>query len=51
MRKPYRCPKSIGCLAITLGTIILLGMLLPAGFWWFILAVGLIICGLWLLRL
>ncbi|MCR5664418.1 MAG: hypothetical protein K6G17_06005 [Oscillospiraceae bacterium] len=36
--------------AICLGTLILLGILLPGQFWWLLLAGGLIAFGVWLLR-
>ena len=35
----------LGCLMIGLGIIILLALVLPPGFWWFILAGALIVCG------
>ena len=50
MRRPYRRPRQFGCLAVAAGIIILLALLLPPGFWWVVLAVALILVGLWLLR-
>ena len=34
-----------GFLMIVIGVLILLAMLLPASFWWFIIGVALIACG------
>ena len=51
MRRPCRRPRPAGCVAVAAGVIILLGLLLPAGFWWVALGLGLIMFGLWLLRL
>ena len=31
-------------------SILILALILPAGFWWFALAAALIFCGVWLLR-
>ncbi|HIQ79190.1 MAG TPA: hypothetical protein IAB77_08020 [Candidatus Scatomorpha intestinavium] len=39
----------VGCLVILAGVLILFALILPTGFWWFALAVGLIGVGLWLL--
>lgn len=39
-----------GWLVILRGVVIILALILPAGFWWFALAVALIIGGIWLLR-
>lgn len=50
MRRRPRGLCILGAASIVLGTIILLAMLLPPGFWWFILAAGLIIAGICLLR-
>jgi hypothetical protein len=50
MRRPCRRPRILGCAAIIAGVMILLGMLLPAGFWWVALAIGLIALGIWLIR-
>ena len=51
MRRPCRRPRPFGCAAIAAGVLILLGLILPAGFWWVALAIGLIVFGIWLLRL
>ena len=32
------CGRAGGCIAIVLGVLILLGLILPAGFWWVICA-------------
>jgi hypothetical protein len=50
MRKKGKGNGTIGCLAVILGIIIILIMVLPAGFWWFALAGALIIGGLFFLR-
>lgn len=39
-----------GCLAIGLGVLILLGLLLPSGFWWIVSAAALICGGIAVLR-
>jgi hypothetical protein len=39
-----------GAAAIITGIMILLAMILPAGFWWFALAIALICLGIWLLK-
>ena len=39
----------VGCLVILAGVLILFALILPTGFWWFALAVGLIAVVLWLL--
>jgi len=43
-------PRPLGCAAILAGVAILLGMILPAGFWWVALAIALIALGIWLIR-
>ncbi len=57
MRKPCRKPRStngrprsIGCFSMLAGVFILLAMVLPVGFWWFMLAILLIATGIWLNR-
>lgn len=40
----------MGWLVILAGIVILLALILPAGFWWFVLGAALIIAGIWLLR-
>lgn len=44
-RRPF-----IGCLPMLAGVVIILALILPEGFWWFALAVGLICAGIWLYR-
>ena len=51
MRRPCRSPSPLGLAAICAGVLILLGLLLPAGFWWVALAMALILLGLWIIRL
>jgi len=52
MRKGRRC--GIGCIlgiaAISIGVLIIMAMLLPAGFWWFVIASGMIAVGIYLIR-
>lgn len=40
----------LGWFAVLAGVIIVLALVLPAGFWWFLLALVLIVVGVWLLR-
>jgi len=40
----------LGAALIVIGVLIILSMLLPSGFWWLVLGLGLIIFGLALLR-
>ncbi|MEE0205203.1 MAG: hypothetical protein UEE32_07645 [Oscillospiraceae bacterium] len=47
MRRRRNPRKGIGLIAITAGVVILLAMILPVGFWWFMLAVLLISVGIW----
>ena len=42
-RKKWNCA---GCAAVVLGGIILLSLILPAGFWWFAVGAALIVAGL-----
>ena len=39
-----------GCLAIAVGLIIILSLVLPSAFWWFVLAAALICFGVWYIR-
>lgn len=39
-----------GCAAIGLGVVILLALILPPGFWWFLGGAALIGFGLWYIR-
>ena len=48
-RRRRRGP-AVGWLVILAGIVILLALILPAGFWWFALGAALIIAGIWLLR-
>ena len=40
----------LGIALIVIGVLIILSMLLPSGFWWLILGLGLIVFGFMLLR-
>ena len=40
----------LGCAAIGAGIIIILSLVLPTDFWWFVLAIILISAGIWFLR-
>lgn len=42
--------KPLGAALIAIGSMIILSMIMPAGFWWFALGAALIAAGLWLLR-
>lgn len=52
MRKKGRnCgSKNLGCLIILLGVFVLLALILPSTFWWFILGAVLICAGVWVSR-
>lgn len=41
---------TVGKLAVAAGVLILLWMILPAGFWWFVFAVALIVLGIKIAR-
>ena len=47
-RRRIRCLLGIFCIVV--GILIILRMILPAGFWWFILGVALIAAGVWCVR-
>lgn len=47
MRKGRRKKDGIGKLLIIAGTLILLAMILPGQFWWFVLGITLISLGIW----
>lgn len=40
----------LGMICILVGLFIILGMILPKAFWWFLLGVALVAVGVWLLR-
>ena len=40
----------LGCTAIGLGAVILLALIVPSGFWWFLAGVMLIAGGIWYIR-
>lgn len=40
----------VGCAAIIAGVVIILALILPTDFWWFVLAAVLIFAGLWYIR-
>ena len=40
----------LGCCAIGLGAVILLALIVPAGFWWFLAGAALIAGGIWYMR-
>lgn len=48
MRRGRRC--FCAAVALTLGLVILMGVLLPGVFWWLLLSGALIAVGIWLLR-
>ena len=41
---------TVGCLVVLAGVLILLSLVLPSGFWWFVLAMVLIGVGIGILR-
>ena len=47
-RGPY--PFSFGCAMIALGIVILLALVLPSKFWWFLAGAGLVAIGVCLSR-
>lgn len=49
-RRCNRRKNGIGLIAILAGVVILMAMILPTSFWWFILAVLLISVGIWFNR-
>ena len=50
MRRRGRVGCIFGGALIVFGVLIILSMLLPSGFWWLILGLGLIVFGVMLLR-
>lgn len=46
MRRRGPFPGLLSITLILVGTVILLAMVLPSGFWWFILGLGLVFLGL-----
>ncbi|MEG0777637.1 MAG: hypothetical protein RR147_00730 [Oscillospiraceae bacterium] len=40
----------IGCFTVILGIFVLLALILPPGFWWFVLGAVLIWIGFWVIR-
>lgn len=45
MRRPRPFGSCIGLLMIAAGIVVLLAMVLPSGFWWFLVGLALIVCG------
>lgn len=50
MCRRRRNGNTLGCLVVLAGVLIILALVLPAGLWWFALAIALICGGIWLLR-
>lgn len=50
MSRRRRPTVMFGLICILAGGMIILGMILPKAFWWFLLGVALIAFGVWLLR-
>lgn len=50
MHKQRRIRCLLGIFCIVVGILIILSMILPAGFWWFALGVALIAAGIWCVR-
>jgi len=42
--------RAIGCCAVGTGAVIILSIVLPGEFWWFVLAGALIGVGIWFIR-
>lgn len=42
--------RRLGCLTVLVGIFVLLALVLPPGFWWFVLGVVLIYVGFWIIR-
>ncbi len=42
--------STLGCIAIVVGLLIILALVLPTEFWWFIFAAALIALGIWYIR-
>ncbi len=38
----------IGCISIAAGLAVILSLLLPTGFWWFLFGTGLVAAGIWM---
>ena len=45
MRRGRHAQNTFGLILIALGVLIILSMVLPAGFWWLALGVGLVVLG------
>ena len=50
MCRRRRNGNTLGCLVVLAGVLIILALVLPAGFWWSALAIAPICGGIWLLR-
>ena len=50
MCRRRRNGNTLGCLVVLAGVLIILALVLPAGFWGVALAIALICGGVWLLR-
>jgi len=50
MRRGRKTGNPLGGLMIAAGVLILMSLVLPEGFWWFLLGMGLICCGFWCCR-
>lgn len=48
MRRKHCRGSVVGYAAIAVGSLILLSLVLPPGFWWFAIGAGLVGAGLWL---
>ena len=46
MRKGRPAQGLIGLILVALGILIILWMILPSGFWWLVLGIGLIVLGI-----
>lgn len=50
MRRNRHGGVTFGLILIFLGAVILCAQIMPPGFWWFFIGLGLVVCGLCCLR-
>ena len=50
MRRRKNKGNFLGWFAVLGGVVIIFALVLPAGFWWFALAIALIAFGVWIIR-
>lgn len=47
MRSKRPLPKQVGRVLVTAGVLIVSYLVLPSGFWWFLVGVAMIVAGVW----